>query len=99
MESLVYFKLKSLSLMNKAKAEATRLGGLLENKYGDSETDTYYFGFKSGEAEEKSTGNATIAFNDPVVSEKFDDFSQSLSVTKEQLCFVLKLRSDDPSTA
>jgi len=99
MESLVYFKLKSLSLMNKAKAEATRLGGLLENKYGDAEVDTYYIGFKSGDAEPKSTSNGTIAFNSPIVSEQFDDFAQTLAITKEQVCFVLKLRSDDPGTA
>jgi len=37
MEALVYMKLKSLHLLKRANATAERLGGLLENKYGDSD--------------------------------------------------------------
>jgi len=35
MEKMVYMKLKGMKLLNQAQSEITRLGGLLENKYGD----------------------------------------------------------------
>ena len=44
MEALVYMKLKSLHLLKKANASVERLGGLLENKYGDSDKRNVHFG-------------------------------------------------------
>lgn len=44
LEALVYMKLKSLNMLKKAHMMHERLGGLLENKYGDDDERNVHFG-------------------------------------------------------
>jgi hypothetical protein len=71
MEALVYMKLKSLHLLKRANATAERLGGLLENKYGDSDERHCHLGFCCGEPEEKTSTRFGVDFNNENVETVF----------------------------
>lgn len=47
-------KLKSLNLLKRAKVAHERMGGLLENKYGDENERSVHLGVSVGEPEEKT---------------------------------------------
>jgi hypothetical protein len=62
MKELVYFKLKSLSLLKKAQKEANKID-LLENKYSDEESNHFKINVSCGEPIEASHGIINANFN------------------------------------
>ena len=100
MEKMVYLKLKGLSLLKKASIASSRFGGLLENKYGDEDSNNYYFGVQVGEPEEVSKGHLCGSFNTECVTKTFESYSAGLDGMDEtKPSFVFRIKSTDAETA
>jgi len=74
MKDLVYFKLKSLSLMKKATREAEKIDNVLENKYGDEEANEFHFGIQCGDPIDASLTELNVNFNNHHVLDSFGKF-------------------------
>lgn len=97
---MVFLKLKGLSLLKKASIASSRYGGLLENKYGDEDSNNFYFGVQVGEPEEVSKGHFCGSFNTECVGRTFEGYSAGLDdLDDAKPTFVFKIKSTDPETA
>jgi hypothetical protein len=96
LEKLVYFKLKSLNLLKRAHAAVNRVGGLIENKYGDDDERNLHVGIScGGDVESKSCSTLTVDFNDDRAVTKVEEFTAPLDeVSKDGVCVVFRIKSD-----
>ncbi len=99
MEQLVYWKLHSLNLLKKAKTELTRMGGLLDNKYGDEKTNSFHFGVALGKPEPKTALGGCLAFNNEEATKCFEKHSKGLDVTADDVVMVFSFKAIDGEKA